>query len=85
VIENGHEIWEQMTETQISLAKEGLLALRWGGEKEEPSTKKTPKFNKKTGRKREYNTSGWINEGIYFYNKVQDAWKRIASENKDQA
>jgi hypothetical protein len=30
VIENGHEIWEQMTETQNSLAKEGRLALRWG-------------------------------------------------------
>jgi hypothetical protein len=85
VIENGHEIWKQITETQNSLAKEGQLALRWGGEQEESSTKKTSKFTKKAGRKREYNISGWSYEGINFYNKLRDKWKRIASENKDQA
>ncbi len=84
VIENGHEIWKQMAETQHSSAREGLLEPRWGGEQEESSTEKTPKFTKKAGRKREYNTSGWNNERIHFYNKVRDEWKRIASENKDQ-
>ena len=85
VIENGHEIWKQMAETQNSSAKAGLLALKCGGEQEESSTKKTSKFTKKAGRKREYNISGWSYEGINFYNKLRDKWKRIASENKDQA
>ncbi len=66
-----------------SFAKEGLLALRRGGEQEESSAKKTLKFTKKTGRKREYKTSGWNNEGIHFYNRVQNEWKRITSENMD--
>ncbi len=48
------------------------------------STKKNPKFPKKAGKKREYNASGWNNQGIIFYNKVRDEWKRLASENKDQ-
>jgi hypothetical protein len=40
-----------------------------------------PKFTKKAGEKREYNRN---QEGIHFYNKVQDEWKRLASENKEQ-
>jgi len=56
----------------------------WEGEQAELSTKKTPKFTKKAGKKREYNASGWNHQGIIFYNKVWDEWKRLASENKDQ-
>jgi hypothetical protein len=55
-----------------------------GSEQEESLTKKTPKFTKKAGKKREYNTSGWNHEGIHFYSKARDEWKRLASENKDQ-
>ncbi len=56
----------------------------WEGEQEESSTKKTPMFTKKAGKKREYNASGWNHQGIIFYNKVWDEWKRLAGENKDQ-
>jgi hypothetical protein len=57
---------------------------RWEREQEDLLTKKTPKFTKKAGKKRQCNTSGWNHEGIFFYNKVRDKWKRLASENKDQ-
>ncbi len=76
VIKNGHEIWEHL------LGEEGRQI--WEGEQEESSTKKTPKFTKKAGKKREYNASGGNHQGIIFYNKVRDEWKRLASENKDQ-
>jgi hypothetical protein len=59
-----------LNETQNSLREEGLQG--WGGEELESSTKKTPKFTKKAGKKREYNTSEWNHEGIHFYNKVWD-------------
>jgi hypothetical protein len=51
VIENGHKIWEQMTETWNSLAKEGWLALRWEREQEESLTKDPPKFTKKAEKR----------------------------------
>ncbi len=82
VIKNGHKFWEQLHENQLlSPGEEG--GQRWEREQEELLTKKTPKFTKKAGKKRKCNTSGWIHEGIFFYNKVQDEWKRLASENKD--
>jgi hypothetical protein len=56
----------------------------WGGEEFESLTKKTPKFTKKVGKKRECNTFGWNHEGVHFYNKVRDEWKRLASEKKKQ-
>jgi hypothetical protein len=43
-----------------------------------------PKFTKKVGKKREYNTSGWNHEGIHFYSKVWDELMRLASETKEQ-
>jgi hypothetical protein len=46
-------------------------------------TKKTPKFTKRAGKKREYDTSGWNNEGIHFFNMVCDKWKKLASKNKE--
>ncbi len=58
--------------------------MRWEREQEELLTKKTPKFTKKAGKKRLCNTSGWNHEGVFFYNKVWDEWKRLASENKNQ-
>jgi hypothetical protein len=82
VIKNGHEVWEQLNENRNSSGEGGLQG--WGGEEFESSTKKTPKFTKKAGKKRECNTSGLNHEGIHFYNKVQDEWKRLASENKEQ-
>jgi hypothetical protein len=82
VIKNRHEIWDQLNEHQHLLGEERRQI--WEGEQEESSTKKTPKFTKKAGKKREYNASGWNHQGIIFYNKVQDEWKRLASENKDQ-
>ncbi len=70
VIENGHEGWDQLNEHQHVLGEEGQQI--WEGEQEESSTKKTPKFTKKAGKKREYNASGWNHQGIIFYNKVRD-------------
>jgi hypothetical protein len=61
--------------TQKSLGDEGLQ--RWGGEELESSVKKTPKVTEKVGKKRNH-------EGIHFYNKVCDEWKRLASEDKEQ-
>ncbi len=48
-------------------------------------TKKTPKFTKRAGKKREYNRWGWNHEGIHFFNKVCEEWKKLASENKEGA
>jgi hypothetical protein len=45
-------------------------------------SKKTPKFTKRAGKKKEYNTSGWNHEQIHFFNKVCNKWKKLASENK---
>ncbi len=50
VIENSHEIWEQLLEHQHLLGEEGRQI--WEGEQEELLTKKTPKFTKRAGKKR---------------------------------
>jgi hypothetical protein len=81
VIENSHEIWEQCNDGQNVSSKIGRE--RWEGDQEELSTKKTPKFTKRAGKKREYDTSGWNHEGIHFFNKVCNKWKKLASENKE--
>ncbi len=83
VIENSHEIWEQLLEHQNLSGEEGQQI--WEGEQEELLTKKTPKFTKRAGKKREYNTSGWNHEGIHFFNKVCKEWKKLASKNKESA
>jgi hypothetical protein len=62
VIENSHEIWEQCNEGQNVSSKIGRE--RWERDQEELSTKKTPKFTKRAGKKREYNMLGWNHEGI---------------------
>ncbi len=54
VIENSHEIWEQLLEHQYLSGEEGRQI--WEGEQKESLTKKTPKFTKRAGKKREYNT-----------------------------
>jgi hypothetical protein len=67
VIENGHKKWDESIN-------------RSGGEcKELP---KMPKFTKKGGVRREYNSTGWNQEGIDFYNKVWEGWKKLSGENK---
>ncbi len=85
VIENGHEIWDQIAEaveSQDSSVEEGMRALRELREGGAPP-KKTPKFTKKAGKKRELNMSGWTQEGIVFYKKVWDRWKSLSQKNKD--
>ena len=74
VIENGHEIWDQIAEaveSQDSSVEEGMRALRELREGGAPP-KKTPKFTKKAGKKREFNMLRWTLEGIVFYKKVWD-------------
>ena len=68
VIENGHETWDEMIDTSQG----------------QDSPKKTTKFTKRGGLKREYNTMGWSQEGIDFYNKVQEEWKKLSRENRLQ-
>jgi hypothetical protein len=51
VIKNGHETWDEMIDTS-----EGR-----------DSPKKTTEFTKRGGLKREYNTTGWSQEGIDFW------------------
>ncbi len=85
VIENKHEIWDQIAEeaeSQDSSVEEGMMALRELREGGTPP-KKTPKFTKKAGKKREFNMSGWTQEGIVLYKKVWDRWKSLSQENKD--
>jgi hypothetical protein len=72
VIENSHEIWEQCNEGQHVSSEIGPE--RWEKDREELLTKKTPKFTKRAGKKREYNTSEWNHEGIHFVNKVCNKW-----------
>ncbi len=82
VIENSHETQELLNDIQNSSGEEGPQG--WGGEELEPSTKKTPKFTKKAGKKREYNNSEWNYEGIHFYNKVglNGRDKQVRSKNR---
>jgi hypothetical protein len=82
MVKNGHEFWEKLHENQLISPGEEEQQ-RWERKQEESWTKKTPKFIKKAEKKRQCNTSGWNHEGIFFYNKVWDEWKRQASENKD--
>jgi hypothetical protein len=81
VIENSHEIWEQSNDGQNVSSETGRE--RWERDQENLSTKKTPMFTKRAGKKREPNTSGWNHEGIHFFNKVCDIWKKLASKNKE--
>ena len=67
-IRNGHETWDEMMDTS----------------KRQDSPTKTAKFTKMGGFKREYNTTGWSQEGIDFYNKVQEEWKKLSRENRLQ-
>ncbi len=83
VVENSHEIWEQLLQHRDLSGDEGGHI--WEREQEESSAKKTPKFTKRAGKKREYNTSGWNHEGIQFYNKVCGERKTLASKNEDGA
>ncbi len=46
--------------------------------------KKTTKYTKRKGLKREYNTAGQSQEGIDFYNKVQEEQKTLSRENRLQ-
>ncbi len=80
VIENSHEIWEQCNEGQNICSKIGQE--RWERDQENLLTKKTPKFTKRAGKKREYNKSGWNHEGIHFFIKVCNKWKKLASKNQ---
>ncbi len=68
VIENGHETWDEMIDTRQG----------------QDSPKKTTKFTKRGGHKREYNTTGWSQEGNDFYNKVREEWKKLSGENRLQ-
>ena len=68
VIRNGHETWDEMMNTS----------------KRQNSPKKTTKFTKRGGHRREYNTTGWSQEGIDFYNKVWEGWKTLSRENRLQ-
>jgi hypothetical protein len=68
VIENGHKKWDE-------------LKYRNGSDRHEESPKKT-KFTKRGGYKREYNSAGWKQEGINFYNKVWEGWKKLSGDNK---
>ncbi len=80
-MKKGREIWEQCNEGQNVSSEIGRE--RWERDQEESSTKKTPKFTKRAGKKREYNLPGWNHEGIHFFNKVCNKWKKLASENKE--
>jgi len=44
--------------------------------------RRLPKFTKRAGKKREYNKSGWNHEGIHFFIKVCNKWKKLASKNQ---
>ncbi len=80
VIENSHEIWEQCNEGQNISSKIGRE--RWERDQEKLLTKKTPKFTKRAGKKRECNKSGRNHEGIHFFIKVCNKWKKLASKNQ---
>ena len=67
VIETGHETWDEKTDTS-------------DGHEELP--KMTTKFTKSGGLKREYNTMGWSQGGIDFYNKVWEGWKKLSGDNR---
>jgi hypothetical protein len=81
VIDNSHEIWKQCNEGRNVSSEIGQE--RWERDQEESSTKKTPKFTKRAGKKREYSTAGWKHEEIHFFNKVCDEWKKLATKNKE--
>ncbi len=66
VIENGHKKWDESKN---------------GSDGDEESPKKT-KFTKRGGIKREYNTTGWSQEGIKFYSKVWEERKKLSGDNK---
>lgn len=67
VIENGHDKWDEAIDGRFNT-------------QEDPP--RTPKFTKKGGVKREFNSTGWSKEGIDFYNKVWEKWKKLSGENK---
>jgi hypothetical protein len=66
VIENGHERWDESKN---------------GSDGDEELPRKT-KFTKRGGKKGVYNTTGWSQEGIKFYNKVWEGWKKLSGYNK---
>ncbi len=66
VIENGHERWDESMN---------------GSDGDEKSPRKT-KFTKIGGIKGVYNTTEWSQEGIKFYNKVWEGWKKLSGYNK---
>ena len=66
VIENGRDKWGE--------SKNGS-----DGDEESP---KKPKFTQRGGIKGQYTTTGWSQEGIEFYNKVWEEWKKLSGSNK---
>jgi hypothetical protein len=66
VIENGHERWDESKN---------------GSDGDEELPRKT-KFTKRGGIKGVHNTTGWSQEGIEFYNKVWEGWKKLSGYNK---
>ena len=66
VIENGHEKWDEAIDPSLRVQDE---------------LPKTSKFTKKAGLKREFNSAGWTKDGIDYYNKVWEGWKKLSGEN----
>jgi len=71
VIENVHETWDEMIDTS-----EG-----------QDSPKKTTKFTKRGGLKREYNTTVWSQKGINFYQgsgRMEETIQREQTSTKNR-
>ena len=66
VIENGHEKWDEAINPNLRIQDE---------------LPKTSKFTKKAGLKREFNSVGWSKDGIDYYNKVWEGWRKLSGEN----
>ena len=66
VIENGHEKWDEAIDPNLRIQDE---------------LPKTSKFTKKAGLKREFNSAGWSKDGIDYYNKVWEGWRKLSGEN----
>jgi hypothetical protein len=66
VIEIGHKRWDESKN---------------GSDGDEELPRKT-KFTKRGGIKRVYNTTGWSQECIEFFNKVWEGWRKLSGYNK---
>jgi hypothetical protein len=79
VIENGYAAWDKIHKKSAQQGQDKDSTRNGDG-----NTRIVQgKYTSQSGSKRQYNHSGWNQDGMDFYDRVKMGWKKLSSENID--